>query len=146
MIPRFYAENSRERRVPGWSSKILLHRKTLKKEKHLLKQSNDKDFEQGPAALARNICACWDAEYTVTVTILPALLCQCPLGPPGSCKAAPVTPAWLSRTGTGNGSLLTGSQGKLDNLHKTTQRTSITMKQPWHKGNNDQKEQTKSIC
>lgn len=57
-------------------------------------------------------------------------LAVCPLSPLSSCRAAPVTPAWLSRTGTGNSSLLTGSQGKLDNLHKTTQRTSITMKQP----------------
>lgn len=88
--------NSREGWVPDLSAKISTHRIILK---NAIKQSNHKDFEQGSMLPMKNFCPLkFQVRSYCHTSARPA---YCPLDLPGSCKAALMTPAWLSRTGTG---------------------------------------------
>lgn len=115
---------SREGRVPDRSAKISIHRKILKNP---IKQSNCKDFEQGPVDLPMKYFCPLKSQVRGDChgSARPALSYS-PLGLPGSCKAGLTTPAGSAELEPAKSFLLTGSQEKLDNLHKITQRTSIT--------------------
>lgn len=67
-----------------------------------MKPANCKDFEQGSVNLPlKHFCPLKSQVHGDCHTSARPALSYCPLGLPGSCKAGLLTPAWLSRTGTG---------------------------------------------